>query len=68
MKTVFRAASSAGSWSPAGNSVANVVDGAGAVLLASEQAIKEYGLQPLARFVGFSVCRRAARKIMGIGP
>jgi len=38
----------------AGNS-AQMSDGAGAVLLASEQAIKDYGLTPLARFVSFSV-------------
>ena len=38
----------------AGNS-SQMSDGAGAVLLASEQAIKDYGLTPLARFVSFSV-------------
>jgi acetyl-CoA acyltransferase len=42
-------------------------DGAGAVLLASEQAIKDYGLTPLARFVGYSVAG-VAPDIMGIGP
>jgi acetyl-CoA acyltransferase len=42
-------------------------DGAGAVLLASEQAIKDYGLAPLARFVGFSVAG-VPPEIMGIGP
>jgi acetyl-CoA acyltransferase len=50
----------------AGNS-SQMSDGAGAVLLASEQAIKDYGLTPLARFVGFSVAG-VAPDIMGIGP
>ena len=38
----------------AGNS-SQMSDGAAGVLLASEQAIKDYGLTPLARFVSFSV-------------
>jgi acetyl-CoA acyltransferase len=42
-------------------------DGAGAVLLASAQAIKDYGLTPIARFVGFSVAG-VKPEIMGIGP
>src|SRR5690606_19226468 len=42
-------------------------DGAGAVLLASEQAIKDYGLPPLARFVSFSVAG-VRPEVMGIGP
>jgi acetyl-CoA acyltransferase len=42
-------------------------DGAGAVLLASEQAIKDYGLTPLARFVGYSVAG-VPPDVMGIGP
>jgi acetyl-CoA acyltransferase len=50
----------------AGNS-SQMSDGAGAVLLASEQAIKDYGLAPLARFVGFSVAG-VPPEIMGIGP
>ena len=50
----------------AGNS-SQMSDGAGALLLASEQAIKDYGLKPLARFVGFSVAGVPA-EIMGIGP
>jgi acetyl-CoA acyltransferase len=50
----------------AGNS-SQMSDGAGAVLLASEQAIKDYGLTPLARFVGYSVAG-VAPDIMGIGP
>jgi len=50
----------------AGNS-SQMSDGAGAVLLASEQAIKDYGLTPLARFVGFSVAG-VPPEVMGIGP
>jgi acetyl-CoA acyltransferase len=37
------------------------------VLLASEQAIKDYGLTPLARFVSFSVAG-VRPEVMGIGP
>lgn len=50
----------------AGNS-SQTSDGAGAVLLASEQAIKDYGLTPLARFVSYSVAG-VPPEIMGIGP
>lgn len=50
----------------AGNS-SQMSDGAGAVLLASEDAIKRYQLTPLARFVGFSVAG-VPPEIMGIGP
>jgi acetyl-CoA acyltransferase len=50
----------------AGNS-SQMSDGAGAVLLASEQAIKDYGLTPLARFVSFSVAG-VRPEVMGIGP
>ncbi|MEO7149459.1 MAG: acetyl-CoA C-acyltransferase [Rhodanobacteraceae bacterium] len=50
----------------AGNS-SQMSDGAGAVLLASERAINDYGLTPLARFVGYSVAGVPPR-IMGIGP
>jgi len=50
----------------AGNA-SQMSDGAGAVLLASEKAIKEYGLTPLARFVGFSVAG-VRPEVMGIGP
>jgi acetyl-CoA acyltransferase len=42
-------------------------DGAAAVMLASEKAIKEYGLTPLARFVSFSVAG-VRPEVMGIGP
>ncbi|MFC4727505.1 acetyl-CoA C-acyltransferase [Coralloluteibacterium thermophilus] len=50
----------------AGNS-SQTSDGAAAVLLASEKAIKDYGLTPLARFHGFSVAG-VKPEIMGIGP
>ena len=50
----------------AGNS-SQMSDGAAAVLLASERAVKEYGLKPLARFVSFSVAG-VPPDIMGIGP
>jgi acetyl-CoA acyltransferase len=62
LKTVFRAGGSV----TAGNS-SQMSDGAGAVLLASEQAMKDYGLKPLARFVGFSVAG-VPPEVMGIGP
>ncbi|MBN8715013.1 MAG: acetyl-CoA C-acyltransferase, partial [Xanthomonadales bacterium] len=65
LKTVFRNGQFGGTVT-AGNS-SQMSDGAGAVLLASEQAIKDYGLQPLARFVGFSVAG-VPPEIMGIGP
>ena len=42
-------------------------DGAAAILLASEKAIKKYNLVPLARFVSFSVAG-VPPEIMGIGP
>jgi acetyl-CoA acyltransferase len=50
----------------AGNS-SQTSDGAGAVILASEAAVKRYGLTPLARFVGFAVAG-VPPEIMGIGP
>jgi acetyl-CoA acyltransferase len=62
LKPAFRA----GGTVTAGNS-SQMSDGAGAVLLASAQAIKDYGLTPLARFVGFSVAG-VKPEIMGIGP
>jgi acetyl-CoA acyltransferase len=62
LKPVFRAKGSV----TAGNS-SQMSDGAAAVLLASERAIKDYGLTPLARFVGFAVAG-VAPEIMGIGP
>ena len=42
-------------------------DGAGAVLLMSEKALKKYNVQPLARFVSFAVAG-VPPEIMGIGP
>ncbi len=50
----------------AGNS-SQTSDGAGALILASEKAIKEHGLTPLARFVSFA-SRGVPPEIMGIGP
>ncbi|MBL0143337.1 MAG: acetyl-CoA C-acyltransferase [Betaproteobacteria bacterium] len=50
----------------AGNS-SQMSDGAGAVILMSEKAMKKYGVQPMARFVGFSVAG-VPPEIMGIGP
>lgn len=65
LKTVFRNGQFGGTVT-AGNS-SQMSDGAGAVMLASEKAIKQYNLQPLARFVGFSVAG-VKPDIMGIGP
>jgi len=50
----------------AGNS-SQTSDGAAAVLVASEDAVKRYDLQPLARFCGYSVAG-VPPEIMGIGP
>ena len=50
----------------AGNS-SQTSDGAGALILASEEAVKRFGLQPLARFVGYAA-RGVPPHIMGIGP
>jgi len=50
----------------AGNA-SQMSDGAAAVLLASEAAIKQYGLTPLARFVSFAVAG-VRPEVMGIGP
>ena len=50
----------------AGNS-SQTSDGAGALILASERAVKQYGLTPLARFVSFAA-RGVAPELMGIGP
>ncbi len=62
LKPVFRMGGSV----TAGNS-SQMSDGAGAILLASEKAIKDYNLTPLARFVSFSVAG-VKPEIMGIGP
>ena len=50
----------------AGNS-SQTSDGAGALVLVSEAALKRFNLTPLARFVSFAV-RGVAPEIMGIGP
>ncbi len=50
----------------AGNS-SGVNDGGAITLLASERAVKHYGLEPMARIVGSSAAGVAPR-IMGIGP
>jgi acetyl-CoA acyltransferase len=50
----------------AGNS-SQTSDGAGALILASEKAIKQFNLKPLARFVSFAI-RGVSPEIMGIGP
>jgi acetyl-CoA acyltransferase len=65
LKPVFRNGQFGGTVT-AGNS-SQMSDGAGAVLLASAQAIKDYGLTPLARFVSFSVAG-VPPEVMGIGP
>jgi acetyl-CoA acyltransferase len=50
----------------AGNS-SQTSDGAGAVILASDAALKQFALRPLARFLGFAVAG-VPPEIMGIGP
>lgn len=50
----------------AGNS-SQMSDGAGAVMLMSEAAMKRFNLAPLGRFVGFSVVG-VPPEIMGVGP
>lgn len=42
-------------------------DGAGALILASEAAIRRFGLTPLARYVSFAI-KGVPPEIMGIGP
>jgi acetyl-CoA acyltransferase len=50
----------------AGNS-SQMSDGAGAVIVVSERALKAYGLVPLSRFAGYAVAG-VPPEIMGIGP
>ena len=50
----------------AGNS-SQMSDGAGAVVLMSEAALKRFNLSPLGRFIGFSVAG-VPPEIMGVGP
>ena len=62
LKTPFAARGSV----TAGNS-SQTSDGAGALILVSEKALKQYGLTPLARFVSFAA-KGVPPHIMGIGP
>lgn len=62
LRTVFSARGSV----TAGNS-SQTSDGAGALILASEKAVKQYGLKPLAKFVSFA-SKGVPPHIMGIGP
>jgi acetyl-CoA acyltransferase len=62
LRTVFAARGSV----TAGNS-SQTSDGAGALILVSEAALKRYNLKPLARFVSYA-SRGVPPHIMGIGP
>ncbi len=62
LKTPFRTPGTV----TAGNA-SGVNDGAAAMILASEQAAKRYGLEPRARVLGFATAGVSPR-IMGIGP
>ena len=62
LRTVFAARGSV----TAGNS-SQTSDGAGALIVASEAAVKRFGLTPLARFVSYA-SRGVPPHIMGIGP
>jgi len=62
LKPVFAAKGSV----TAGNS-SQTSDGAGCLILASETAVKQFGLKPLARFVSFAI-KGVPPHIMGIGP
>jgi acetyl-CoA acyltransferase len=62
LKTVFAARGTV----TAGNS-SQMSDGAAAVILMSEKALKKYGVKPLARFAGFAVAG-VPPEVMGIGP
>ena len=62
LRTVFAAKGSV----TAGNS-SQTSDGAGCLILASEKAIREHGLTPLARFVSYA-SKGVPPEIMGIGP
>jgi len=62
LRTVFAARGTV----TAGNS-SQTSDGAGALILASESAVKRFGLTPLARFVSFA-SKGVPPSIMGIGP
>jgi acetyl-CoA acyltransferase len=62
LRTVFKAGGSV----TAGNS-SQMSDGAAALMLASEKAIREYNLTPIARYVSFAVAG-VRPEVMGIGP
>ncbi|HUR34537.1 MAG TPA: acetyl-CoA C-acyltransferase, partial [Vicinamibacterales bacterium] len=62
LKTVFAAKGSV----TAGNS-SQMSDGAAAVILMSERALKKYSVKPMGRFVSFAVAG-VPPEIMGIGP
>jgi acetyl-CoA acyltransferase len=62
LKTVFAAKGSV----TAGNS-SQTSDGAGCLIVASEKAVKQFNLKPLARFVSFAI-KGVPPHIMGIGP
>ncbi len=62
LRTVFATRGSV----TAGNS-SQTSDGAGALILASEAAVKRFGLTPLARFVSYA-SRGVPPHLMGIGP
>lgn len=65
LRPVFRNGQFGGSVT-AGNS-SQMSDGAAGILLASERAVKEQNLTPLARFVSFAVAG-VRPEVMGIGP
>ncbi|VXB28614.1 3-ketoacyl-CoA thiolase [Luteimonas sp. 9C] len=65
LRPVFRNGQFGGSVT-AGNS-SQMSDGAAGILLASGQAVQDYGLKPLARFVSFAVAG-VRPEVMGIGP
>jgi len=62
LKPVFAANGSV----TAGNA-SQMSDGAGAVLMMSEKALKQFNVKPLARFVSFAV-KGVPPEVMGIGP
>ena len=62
LKTPFAARGSV----TAGNS-SQTSDGAGALLLASEKAVRQFNLKPLARFVSYAA-KGVPPEVMGIGP
>ena len=65
LRPVFRNGQFGGSVT-AGNS-SQMSDGAAGILLASERAVNDHGLKPLARFVSFAVAG-VRPEVMGIGP